>query len=162
MPMTNAGKGLAAGLVLSLMFFAFGGFFLAYSLRKWREGRRSAAWPSTSGVVTSSVAKQGRWNSRSGNWTVSSTVRYEYEVGGERFVSERVCFGAMFSDADQYARVAKYPKGQRVSVSYDPADPRSAVLEPGVQRGVFQGMAIGLVTTLIGCALLYAAFYTSR
>ena len=149
--MSEALKPLVAGLCLSLMFLAFGGGILAYSIRLWREGRRSAGWPAAEGVVTASRMWGGRWNNSARN----SRTAYEFEVGGRLYASDRVCFGTLQSDAEKRAQVERFPVGRRVEVFYDPADPARSVLEPGVQRGVYKGLALGAACALVGCFLLY-------
>ena len=159
--MDNVTKAKVAGVSISLMALAFGAFFLVYCFRQWRAGRASERWPETEGVITLSQLRHGRHSSRNNDWTVVATVGYEYEVGGKRYVSERVSFGALESDADRRTKVAMYGEGMRFPVYYDPADPRRAVLEPGVQSGVYKGLVIGAVCALVGLGLLYGMLFHS-
>lgn len=156
--MTDPFKARVAGVSLSLMALAFGAFFIVYCLRQWREGQRSAGWPAAEGVITASATRRGRWSERNNDWTVYVTVRYEFEVGGRLYASDRVSFGALRGDDDMYAEARRYGVGERVKVYYDPADPGRSVLEPGVRGGVYKGMAIGAVCALLGCGLIYATF----
>jgi hypothetical protein len=159
--MSDVLKAKVAGLLLSSMFLAFGAFFLAYCLRQWRAGRASEKWPETEGVITLSQVRHGKYSPRNNDWTVVTSIKYEYEVGGRRYVSERVSFGAMTSDADRRTEAAMYGEGMRFPVYYDPADPKVAVLETGVQGGVYTGLVIGAVCALIGLVLMYAMLFHS-
>ena len=159
--MDDVTKAKVAGVSVSLMALAFGAFFITYCIRQWRAGRASEKWPETEGVITHSQWKHGKYSSRNNDWTVVSTIRYEFEVGGKRYVSERVSFGALESDGDRKTEVAMYGEGMRFPVYYDPADPRRAVLDAGVQSGVYKGLAIGAVCALIGLGLLYATLFHS-
>ena len=159
--MDDVTKAKVAGATISLMALAFGAFFLIYCFRQLRAGRASEKWPEAEGVITHSQWKHGSYSSRNSEWTVVSTIGYEFEVGGKRYVSNRVSYGALTSDAERKTEVAMYGKGMRLPVYYDPADPRRSVLKPGVQGGVYRGLVIGAVCALIGLGLLYGMLFHS-
>lgn len=66
-------------------------------------------------------------------WQYGATIVYEYVVAATTHTSDKVTFGDFSSSDSSHARgiLERYPKGSRVTVYYDPADPGTAVLEPG-------------------------------
>ncbi len=58
-------------------------------------------------------------------------VRYEYEVGGRSYTSQRIALANVASSDRSAAEglVARYAEGEVVEVSFDPDNPASAVLE---------------------------------
>lgn len=150
--------GMKGQLLIGLLSAAFilgGGGVLAYCLRLMLDGHRSEGWPRAEGVITSSGTRQGPWSERAHEPAVYASIRYEFAVGGSRYASDRVHFGALLSNSDKSALAAKYTEGKRVPVAYDPADPKRSVLETGAHAGALQGAGIGAVFALIGCGLLY-------
>lgn len=86
-------------------------------------------------------------------------VRYEYEVGGRRYTSERIALANVASSDRSAAEglVARYAEGTAVEVSFDPDDPASAVLErSGVGLLVAPMLFAGLVA--FGMAALFIFF----
>ena len=105
-------------------------------------GIASRAWPAVRGTVTR------RWG-RTG-------IEYAYDVGGRRFAASRVRF-ALAPPIDvafttrkcllmpRAVGACRYERNDAVAVHYDPADPRRAVLEPGVPLRLIAWLALGLL-----------------
>ncbi len=112
------------GSVLSalLSVFAIGSF-----VDVLREGAESAHWPSTQGTVL----RSDLLSNEDGYWPV---VTYQYEVDVVLYQGTGIrVFGAPSGSYEEAQRIMnQYPVGARVSVYYDPARPRRAVLEPGM------------------------------
>jgi hypothetical protein len=72
-------------------------------------------------------------------------------VNGQPFQSSRVGFNGVKSKR----MLAKYPKGSRVEVFFDPSQPSTAVLEKGgsTKIGLFVGAAVILGSLVMGIAL---------
>jgi hypothetical protein len=134
----------------SYMFFAVfvvvGLGVTAYGLVVVFHARRTAAWPTAEGVVTRSEVVRG-------NDSYAPAVTYSYAVDGVRHQGTVIAPGPpLASTTDAYARrvVERYPVGAVAAVSYDPAEPASAVLEPGVSKKTFVPLAFGLLFASIG------------
>jgi len=74
-------------------------------------------------------------------------VKYEYTVSGTRYFGDRISFDFWPNESEQTSR---YPVGRRVEVRYDPADPRSAILEPGGHNGLaLVGLAVVIAVGVV-------------
>lgn len=74
----------------------------------------------------------------------STRVLYRYGVSGREHESRRIVFVDRARGRTRSELAAEYPEGRRVTVRYDPDDPETAVLEPGVTTGML--VEGGLVT----------------
>jgi len=86
----------------------------------------------TSGkIVSSEFEHQG--GRRSAGWYFM--IRYQYQVNGKTYLSNRVHYSYTGSKDKSYAEgyVAKYPVGSVVLVYYDPEYPERSVLEPTIK-----------------------------
>jgi hypothetical protein len=83
-----------------------------------------------------------------------AVVRYEYEVEGKRYHSDRIAQSPNWNRgvADFATAVAqRYPVGSGVDVRYNPKRPGEAVLEARVPRSWIFALAIALA--LLGLAV---------
>lgn len=119
-----------------------------HALGGYRLARRSAAWPSVDGIVTLSTTT--RMDTAKG-WTFESEhIEYEYTVGGRKLRGHRVSYSADWSAGSVIAGL--FPRGARVKVHHDPADPEEACLVPGGESLSFSAgiTAFGLVLAALG------------
>ena len=121
------------------LFFTAAGLVALLSLTAYqREATAAARWPRSGGKIIASAAESHRELSRSGGapgttitvW--SPIVEFAYSVGGRDYHGARIAFGPSVSGGKDWAEaiVARYPVGESVVVSYDPANPAMAVLDP--------------------------------
>jgi hypothetical protein len=150
------GSGKTAFLVGGLALCVFGVWL-------GREGRRAASWPTTEGtVVYSEVVELPRSlddRRRFGETRPQQAeVRYSYTVDGHTYRGKGIAMstGLLPFWEDVLARRIRdrYAVGDRVTVYYDPADPRLAVLEPGASIESRLALLAGAV--LVGAAVLLA------
>jgi hypothetical protein len=82
-------------------------------------------------------------------------IRYEYRVGGEKYVSTRISFGQLYLDSHDGSAelVAAYPPGRAVDVYYKPTDPARSALFVGVRPLMYAQPMPGLVILLIGAIM---------
>ena len=131
--------GAVGGGMLAILFSSFWVSIL--------RGLRSRSWPRVSGeiIVSEAVISRGGRGSK----MYEPSVRYAYRVGGHNYEGDRVFYG--FTDfylrRGAEAVIEKYPIGQLVDVYYDPTDPNSAVLKPGVTLRTW--VAVGLLGLLV-------------
>jgi hypothetical protein len=118
-------------LIAALLVFAavLGGFGIA----KYRVGAASVDWPTVEGRITGARLA----STRSDNKTkYQPNVTYTYEVGGASLQGSRITAVSSYTSRGKASAVlARYPVGASVTISYDPENPRSSVLEPGVGSG---------------------------
>ena len=132
--------------ILFALFVLAGLAVAAYGLTVLYHARRTAAWPSTPGVVTKSDVSHGAQSH-------ATAVAYAYTVDGVPYRGADIGRGIEFaSTTEDHARrrVARYPVGARVTVYYDPAAPATAVLEPGVSKASLVPLAFGVMFATFG------------
>jgi hypothetical protein len=138
---------------------------LALGLIRWRMGRLKRAieiakrWPTVPGrVVGGSI--DTRVFSRGVSYGV--LIEYEYDIGGRRYRSKRFSLsGPEYVSFEGRAkrRLAKFPVGTPVTVSYDPAKPGDGVISLSapfilVLRVIFW-IVLVLMVWLIGAPLVF-------
>jgi hypothetical protein len=117
-----------------LLFAIFGAVGLWRGWRDLGRARASTWWPRADGEITSAELRiDGHHDD--GEAMRRAVIQYRYEAAGERHYGERLFFGddvALRFRGPAMRRLNAYPVGRRVRVAYDPAEPRLAVLEPGL------------------------------
>jgi hypothetical protein len=147
---------IAGGLFVLLGIGAFcGGQWVQPYLK------RVARWPSVSGKIA--VSEVSTATVRAGRVVRSSLIadiRYDYSVEGTDYRGEQLRPLPMLhmkSEGTPEEIVSRYPVGLSVSVYYDPADPRAAVLVPEVGadcRNLLRALTIcGSCLALLGLML---------
>jgi hypothetical protein len=129
------------------------------ALPHYLQAKKSAQWHTTSGVITISRVQ---FLDRSGSvWTrrrfegYLGDVQYRYRVGATDYFGSRLSFEQAHVACNEcwQSALRPYPVGKTVTVYYDPRNPASAVLEPGL---------VGEVVLLYKMDLFFiAAFATS-
>ncbi len=143
-----------------LIFVVVGLGIAAFGARSLIHARASSTWPHVPGEIKHSEINQ---SSDSDGTSYSPLVRYSYSVSGQSFTGERICFGlAKMSAGYQFAQayIERYRVGSAVLVYYDPTQPSSSVLEPGISKRAFMPIAFGLGFAIFGgwFALLFWLF----
>ena len=109
-------------------FFAIGlGIVGLISLvDSWTTSRSYEDWKSTEGEITYSELVYGIGCGPGA--TMSSMVIYDFEVEGVSYSSSNISHGADNVNCGTYL-VDTYPKGKKVTVYYDPENPKDSVLK---------------------------------
>jgi len=141
--------------ITSIFVSVAGTVVLFFGVRAERGRRRlergSRQWPSTTGrVVQSGTTQVDNGESMS----YRARVRYEYAVGNQRYVGDRISLrGAesIFSKVIQ-SIVERYPVSASVKVFYDPQQPNMAVLEhtPSSKWGLLPSAMTGGILLISG------------
>lgn len=139
-------------------FISVSALFLGWAFLFWGGGMetaliaiRSASWPSVEGVITVSELIQRVEISRDRETTIDSVdIDYAYAVNGARYVGHTVWFGEYYSGKSVRRILGSYPAGRTVAVYYDPVDPTTAVLEPGIRLSSFVFFGLGFLFIVIG------------
>lgn len=142
---------LAVARARCAAFGLIGLAMLAYAWRLSARGRASTAWLPVEARILDSEVVSGR----GGTPYFFPRVTYQYEVQGLTYHSSNVVLVKVeYALAEAHAIVGKYPAGARVLAYVDPADPRTAVLEPGVgnTRQYATSAVVGGIFTVFGAA----------
>jgi hypothetical protein len=113
-------------------------------------------WPTAPGtMIAAEVLKGGT----SRNPTYTPAVRYEYEVGGRKYVGDRLRPGYLTVGWRGTAErmIQPYPVGAAVAVRYDPDDPGSSLLELQTSSSPMVAVVLGAVLILMGGGIVVAA-----
>jgi hypothetical protein len=125
---------------MGLISLLTGLLVMLYAARSIARARASTSWPVVEAMVTRSDVFTRKSTSTGRNQAVSATmyehypaVWYEYEVQGQRYRSKRIIFfRTNYTRSDAEVAVARYPIGRPVTAHFNPANPKVAVLEPGL------------------------------
>mgnify|MGYP002713055034 CR=1 FL=1 len=116
------------------------GFITLQGNNELNLAKHSEHWPATEGVIVKSEMDSYLVRrSRKGFTKVPlyvANITYSYKVDGELLETYSVSIGKpqveSRTKADVQLVLDKYPLGKEVQVYYDPNNPETAVLEPGV------------------------------
>ncbi len=139
-----------AGVTALLLPIAAGAWLMAKQISAVSEGWRSRSWSTAPAIVEHSAAVQkyqASRNSREGQGTHVTELRYAFAVGGRRYTGGRRSLdaeGKILMEANADRLVKRLPVGSAVTVYYDAANPSRSLLEPGVPVGPVLGMLIAL------------------
>ena len=148
--------------VFTLLWSGGTGYLLVEQLEGYAQQAESASWPTAPAVITESrVSVEPGADST----TYSADIAYRYTVDGAPYEGDRVrlTLTQSTSDSSDARRVVdRYPAGAEVRVAYDPDDPATSVLEPGLsERDAFPFVFLSIfvsVSLLLIAALLRLAY----
>ncbi len=133
---------IAAG-VCSLNFAG-----LVYNLVRSRQRMQAARnWDRVEGVITASEVEQPASHVSDDLNDATPIIRYRYRAGGQDIEGDQVQIGGLPLTTRVLAGrlIARYPVGAHVDVFVDPANPKSALLEPAAAGNI----AAQLVFTVV-------------
>ncbi|MEI5639966.1 MULTISPECIES: DUF3592 domain-containing protein [unclassified Pseudoalteromonas] len=97
------------------------------------EGMETREWPEVTGTVISSKGQRIDHNKE----RYILEIEYEYAVDGKSYSSQRVSSSKkMLTLSEKDELLKQYKPQSKVSVYYDPANPRDAYLISGLDKGV--------------------------
>ncbi len=143
--------------VLFLMFGGIGVWFILRYQKNKQKAEQSVNWPKTMGTVIESRIAKHESEDEDGisTYTYSPVVRFEYQVAGVDYVSNRIGIGSAVAISNRKKveeRIAQYPSGKAVAVFYNPQNPSEAVLEAG-STGKAELVA-GIILLVVGLMIL--------
>jgi hypothetical protein len=125
---------------------AIGVFLSAGYARDIYFGWKSKRWPRTQGRVIEWGLDAGPF----GSGGRSALIGYEYEVSGVKYASRRLDYAGRGAGWSARRVLARYSQGESVGVSYDPSEPRRALLEPGIALGNIGRLLCGFGVIALG------------
>ena len=147
-------------MLASLVALALGALLFYLGWRQRRLLLASQSWPQAPGRILSArinVSHDAGDEDNAPSTSYSPAVEYEYQVGPDRHVGNRIAFaGRSYNSSKKAQQIldSSFPVGASITVFYDPAKPREAVLEraaPG--KNVL--LIVGALIFIAGIALLF-------
>ena len=144
------------GSLITGIIFSIIGYFIAFNFGTpiIDNAKSSVSWPTTQGIIQESRVENHIRNKKK---VYNSYVKYTYSVDNKNYTSSTVYFGDNHHSTNSngaYKIVKRYPKGTKVTVSYDPKIHQKSVLEPGAKANSYMVFAIGLIFLGFGLMLL--------
>jgi hypothetical protein len=122
-------------LIVALLCFVAVPVGLSTELNRLSDARASRSWPTVAGTIRTARVEQvlGR---KSRETAYFPRVEFSYSVAGQTYQGDRLSAHGSASDVYPKAKVTidRYPVGSEHRVYYDPANPTSSLLEPGMSR----------------------------
>jgi hypothetical protein len=138
---------LTVGLVAVLGLYLF-----LKGARRVQLAATSATWPTTAGkVVSSETTRDVSAYKRDISVTFNTQTVIRYTVNDHSYITDVLRFGQTLGSGDKSEAALqrlRYPAGKDVPVSYDPANPASAVMKPGLHADAFWLPGAGLAFLL--------------
>ncbi len=118
---------------------------------------RSLSWPTADAVVLSSdVVTTTTERGQRVSTQIEAVVEYAYMIRGQEYRTSRIYFtGGASSYAAARELVVQFPTGTAVKAFYDPENPSTAVLRPGVSSLDFLSIGLAALGTVVGGGLIY-------
>ncbi len=123
------------------LFFVAGLGFVVMGLQEIELARSTVNWPTVPGTIVASSIHSGESGS-------APLIEYRYSVEYKGYTNDTIRIGLNYSSSDPNFANAfrrRYKVGRHVLVAYDPNQPESAVLEPGIYKCSFKLVLIGLL-----------------
>lgn len=138
-------------LLMTVICLAGGVYFLIQGASLAGEALASDQWPTANGriVTCDIVPRGGGLAASSSDAKYEARIFYTYDVGGVEYEGNRLAVGQISKARTQPDVVArKYPVGRFVKVAYDPENPMTATLEPGLNLSAALPALAGIALTL--------------
>lgn len=153
------GCGIVGTIILLVIFCLVGAGVSVYGSVVLQNAAVSKTWPTASGRI---LLAQVDTDTDEDGTTYSADVSYEYFINDQRYQDDTVSFGEYGSGNPKHAQeiVDRYPVGQAVTVYYDPEQPKTAVLEPGVTWSSYLMLGIGLLFMFIPGIIMISSLFS--
>ena len=135
------------------LFLVAGLLATLWSLRIVLTARKTMQWPAVEGLIEESKVSSASSDSFERN-DLLPHITFSYKVEQQSF-QQLMKFPGDITPSEEFSKsyVKKYPVGLRVQVHYNPENPEISTLEPGLGKGDWLVLAIGLGTLVFGIAM---------
>lgn len=131
-------------IIILALFIIAGLVTTLWGLQIILKARKTRQWPHVDGII-----EESRIASEQDD--LLPHIQFRYSVGQTSY-QHTMAFSSDITPTREFAAnyVQKYPAGSKVQVYYDPVDPNSATLEPGLGKGDWLVFAMGVGMLLFG------------
>ncbi|GAB6094242.1 hypothetical protein JCM14469_04940 [Desulfatiferula olefinivorans] len=139
-------------VILVLALVGFGIVFGGFGLFRYQTAKKSLAWPSTTGTITSARAESRKADK---GFQYMPSVRYTYSVNQTRYTGSRITASDTYEKTKSRAEkiLRDYPVGGAVTVYYDPEKPGESLLVTGMKANVYGLLAAGIFCLFFAVAV---------
>jgi hypothetical protein len=138
---------------ISVGFILLGVMGLGYGMYNLVRALQAKRWASATGVITSAGLDISL--GRHGDRHIQPRIHYRYEIGGRQYTNSKISYGRGFNFSDAQRYVKKYPKGQHVTVYYNPRNRKYSCLERAIEPlGVSFGVLVPAIFLGVGFVFL--------
>ncbi len=106
------------------------------------EASQSTTWPTAPGQIVASHVRTSVSHGRHHGTSYTPVIDYTYLVAGTTYTGTMIAPGRNWGSKSSYAAVNAHVSGTKADVRYDPAQPSTSVLEPGLHAVSF-GQTLG-------------------
>lgn len=147
-------------MLLGSSFICIGLGVTGYGVYEIIRGLVAHNWSTVNGVITTSVVESYTIRRNVNNMDATMyrpRVEYEYVIGGESFIGDRIRFGEIGAGDVKYARsfLNRYPVNASVTIYFNGANPGESLLEPGIHRSMWLKMLYGGGFLFFGALALF-------
>lgn len=139
--------------LIAIVFIPLNILMIAYTAKKFRNASASLNWPSVGGIVD--LMEDNSYETDDG-------MIYRYKMAYSYTVNEQLYTGKSIDDNDSSIVDTKksllnilynYSLGTKVTVYYDPEDPATSVLIPGVRTSAYGSLFVCILIMAMSIAL---------
>jgi hypothetical protein len=140
-------------IIFGTVFSAFAFVVLVAAVINIVRGIQSRNWPTLSAKVVVLDLKQNRAR---GIWYVP-IVRYQYEVSGSIYESDRIMFAHLatpdHADAERF--LSNFQVGDSILIRVSPVAPQRSVIKPGIDRSIWFQIVWSIIALVLGARLAF-------
>jgi len=116
------------------------------------EDKESEKWPKASGMIIHSTL--GEKENDEGKISYFADIEFKYSVDSISYTNDRISYWKFLSpDSSNFEEsLLKYPLNKKVSVYYNPKDPKIGYLEPGISIGSYIYLIFGIAFIVLSVA----------
>lgn len=148
-------------LVIAISVIALAGRQFSAARREWQRAARLRAWPTTTGTITESRIKHDApHDDPDYSHAYTPYVTFEHTVDGITYTNPEFIDREPDMETNVRDLIAPYPVGERVTVHYDPRNPRYAVLDALTHARITGTLVTGAV--LLGTGVVMVAVVVAQ
>lgn len=157
----------SAFLLMGFIFIIVGLILTIIGKNSVGTAKASLEWPTAQGQIVTSemdMRREKSGGSTARHYQYRPNILYEYSVDGARYTSKKVAVVGMTSrdQKDIKPILRRYKEGSSVTVYYNPEDPKSAILEPGVTWRTYMPLGLGILFFMVGGGMGAAGLVASK
>ena len=122
------------------------------------EAYASNKWPRASGIIETSTVTVSRGRGTS----YSPRIVYRYQANGEVYHGTEIAPGCNWDQTSAYRAVNTFSEGRVCGVFFDPTEPGTSMLLPGLHRLNFSELGLSPIIATVGIALVLTGYWKPR